>query len=300
MGKVSLAHRLEYLGFRGVLGALDRLSDERAAAVGARVGGFGYPAGVKRDVVLANIRTAFPEWDEARVREVARASYRHLGRETLMMLRLSHMDKGDLLSRTRLVDHEAADADYRAGNGVVIVAGHLGNWEIGAAAIAARGYGIDIIAKRAKNPLFYRHILEARARLGVGVIDFTVAPRGALKALRNGRVVAFAADQHAGRSGVWVPFFGRPASTFRGPALMSLRTGAPMHLTLPVRRPDGGYDLRLAAVKAPLTGDLEKDVVLLTREYVRLLEGAIREHPDQYLWHHRRWRKPPPGVDVHD
>lgn len=208
----------------------------------------------------------------------------------MMTLRLSSMSRERLLEVTRLVGEPAARADWQRGNGVVIVAGHLGNWEIGAAMIAARDYPIDIIAKRAANPLFYSRILSARERLGVGVIDFKVASRHALRALRRGRVVAFAADQHAGRAGLQVPFFGREASTYRGPALMALRTGAPMYLSVPLRTSEGTYELTLEPIDTTPTGDMEQDVMRVTVEYSKRLEEAVRRAPEQYLWHHRRWR----------
>lgn len=288
--RVRLSHRLEYAAFRAGLAGGSLLSDESAAAVGAALGRAGYPLGLKRDVVERNLRTAFPDSPASRIEEIARASYEHLGRETMMTLRLSSISREQLLERTKLIGEAPARAEWQQGRGVVIVAGHLGNWEIGAALIAARGYPIDIIAKRASNPLFYRHILAARERLGVGVIDFQVASRQALKALRGGRIVAFAADQHAGRAGLYVPFFGRAASTYRGPALMALRTGAPMYLSVPLRQPDGTYELSLEPIEVRSTGDMEADVLRVTTEYSARLEQAVRSAPGQYLWHHRRWR----------
>jgi Kdo2-lipid IVA lauroyltransferase/acyltransferase len=288
--RVRTKHRLEYAAFRSVLAAGSLLSDHAAAAAGAALGRLGYPLGIKRAVVESNLRTAFPDATDTRIAMLARASFEHLGRETMMMLRLSSMSKQTLIARTR-VSGEAAIRDALAGGrGVVVVAGHLGNWEIGAALMAARGYPVSVIAKRAANPLFYRRILDARERFGIEVIDFQVATRQTLRALRAGRIVAFAADQHAGRAGLRVPFFGREASTYRGPALMALRAGAPMMLSRTLRLPDGGYELGLEPIQLAPTGDLEADVLAVTRAYTLRLEAAVRAHPEQYLWHHRRWR----------
>jgi KDO2-lipid IV(A) lauroyltransferase len=291
--RVRFRHRLEYAAFRSILAGSELLSDARAAAAGAALGRLGYPLGIKRDVVEANLRIAFPDAAPEWIERIARASYEHLGRETMMMLRLATMSREALIERTRTVNEDAAAAAVARGRGVVVVAGHLGNWEIGAAMMAARGYPVDVIAKRAANPLFYRKVLSARERLGVGVIDFQRATRQALHALRAGRAVAFAADQHAGRSGLWVPFFGRPASTYRGPALMALRTGAAMFLSIPLRREDGLYEITLEPIPVERTGDMERDVLRLTEAYTRRLEVAVRANPEQYVWQHRRWRNPP-------
>jgi KDO2-lipid IV(A) lauroyltransferase len=149
---------------------------------------------------------------------------------------------------------------------------------------------VDVIAKRAANPLFYDHILEARARLGIRVIDMAGAPKQVLRAIGDGRAIGFAADQHASGVGVRVPFFGRPTAMFRGPAVIALRTGAPLFIALPIRRPDGSYDVALEPIDTTPTDDSEADTVRITAAWAARLEDGVRLHPEQYLWHHRRWR----------
>lgn len=294
--RIRFKHRLEYAAFSAVLAAADRLSSERALRLGGALGRLGHPLGIKRDIVADNLRTAFPDHSEEWRERIARASWEHLGRETTMMLRLATMSRDELIERTTTVAADEALDTLRAGRGVIVVAGHLGNWEIGAAMMAVRGQPVDVIAKRAANPLFYQRILAVRERLGVGVIDFQGATRHALRSLRAGRAVAFAADQHAGRAGLWVPFFGRLASTYRGPALMALRTGAPIYLSIPIRRADGTYELTLERIDVPLSGDTEADELRVTEAYSRRLEAAVRRFPEQYVWQHRRWREPPASV----
>lgn len=286
----GLKHRLEYGAFRAALGVNRLLGDGAAARVGATLGRLGYPLGIRRDVTVRNLRIAFPDRDEAWIRGVARASYAHLGRETLAMLRLSHATPEALIRRTDVDPGAELFQRFREGRGLVVVAGHFGNWEIGAACVAARGYPVDVIAKRAANPLFYEHILAARARLGLRVIDMQAARTQALRALRRGRIVAFAADQYAGRAGIPVPFFGRPTPMYRGPAVMALRSGASMGICLPIRLPDGRYRIGLEMLEVESTGDLERDVARMTTAWAARLESAIRETPEQYLWQHRRWR----------
>lgn len=293
---VRFKHRLEYAAFRAGLAGTRLLGDGGARRAGGAAGRAGLALGIKRRVVESNIRLAFPEASDDWVRDVAAESYRHLGRETLMLLRLSGMSREEVLERTRLADEEQAAADYRRGTGVVVVTGHLGNWEIGGAAIAARGFRIAAVAKRAANPLFYARVMEARAQVGMEVIDFAGATRPGLRALRDGKVLALAADQYAGRSGVRAPFFGHMTSTFRGPAIMALRTGAPLYLAVSLRQPDHSYEVRLSPIPVVPTGDMERDVLTVTTEYLRQLEGAVRQAPGQYLWHHRRWRAEEPPL----
>jgi KDO2-lipid IV(A) lauroyltransferase len=290
-----LKHRLEYAGFLAALGLNRLVGDDAAARVGETIGRLGYPLGLRRDVVERNLRVAFPERDAAWIARVARASYAHFGRELLVMLRLSLATREEVIERTVIDGADPAIRDYHDGRGVVVVAGHFGNWELGAAAYTARGYEIDAIAKRASNPLFYQHILDARQRLGLRVIDMRGASRQALRSLSAGRGLALVADQYTGRMSVPVPFFGRPTPMLRAPAVLALRSGAPMYICLPARLPDGRYHARLERIDTSTTDDAEGDVARITADWAAHLEAAVREYPEQYLWHHRRWRDRPAG-----
>jgi KDO2-lipid IV(A) lauroyltransferase len=137
-------------------------------------------------------------------------------------------------------------------------------------------------------------VQEARARLGVGTIAMRKAPRRVPRLLAAGEVVAIVGDQDARWKGVWVPFFGTPASTFRGPAQFALRTGAPVLASISRRLPDGRY--RVEGVRVPVvhTGDREADELRLTADLAALLESEIRKDPGQYFWFHKRWKTSPP------
>jgi Kdo2-lipid IVA lauroyltransferase/acyltransferase len=292
----SLADRTQHTLFTGALAVTNALGDRAAARFGGAVGRLGYwPLGLRRDVAEKQIAAAFPERDAAWVQDIARRSFEHLGRETIALLRLSRLAPDALLELTGIDGLERGDAAYREGNGVVIVAGHFGNWEIGAAMMAVRGYRIDAIVQRQRNPLFDAWITAARQRLGVGIIERSQAPRLALRSLRAGHAVAFVADQNAGRSGVFVPFFGRLAATHRGPALMALRTGAPMFLAVPQRVSGNRYRMRLEEITVSRDGDQDTAVERMTAAFTAALEAAIRAAPEQYMWQHRRWKTRPPG-----
>ncbi|MEO5511249.1 MAG: lysophospholipid acyltransferase family protein [Longimicrobiales bacterium] len=290
---------VEYALLRFVVGILTRIPQGLASRMGATLGGLGYsPLGIRREVVDANLLRAFPEKDDAWRRDVARKSYEHLGREIIAMLRLSHLDEAEIMRQTSFTDRDQADELFRAkGKGAVIVVGHFGNWELGAATMATRGYPLDVIAKRQKNPYFDHYIVAARNRLGVRIIERSRAPKEGLRSLRQGRVVVFGADQNAGRGGVFVPFFGHLASTHRGAALMAIRTGAPVIMALPRRLPDGTYCTVVEVIEPnPESIHEENEIAMeiLTARFTKRLEEEIRKYPDQYLWHHRRWKTPPP------
>ena len=291
---MDVKHRIE-LGLVLLARLLDRwLGAERSGRLAAALGRFAYRRlRIRADVAEEQLRRAFPERDEAWVRRTAEASYEHLGREGMAMLRLSRQGKDEVLAATEVEGLDALREAVETGRGAIIMTGHFGNWEIGGAALAARGIPVDVVARRQKNPHVDRLINEARSRLGMTVIRQGGATRAALRSLRKGRAVALVADQDARRRGVFVDFFGRPASTHRGPAVLALRTGAPVFMGTAARRPGGGYRVRVARVPIPAGDDPDQRADRLTAGLTAALESAIRDAPGQYLWQHRRWKTAP-------
>lgn len=289
-------HRLEF-GLVLLARAIDRVLGPRLAGrVAAALGRFTYRVlRIRRGVVDDQIRLAFPDRDEAWRRQVAIEAYEHLGREAMMLLRLSRLGPEDVVAATDMDAGglAAIRASVDAGVGAVLVTGHFGNWEIAGASAAARGIPVDVVAQRQANPLVDRLVNDARERLGMRIMRRGGATRGALRSLRRGRAVGLVADQDARAGGVFVPFFGRPASTHRGPAVLALRAGAPVFMGTAVRKPDGRYRVTIREIPAPRAGEPDDRADRFTAALAAALESAVREEPGQYLWHHRRWKTRP-------
>jgi Kdo2-lipid IVA lauroyltransferase/acyltransferase len=291
-----LIYRLQYALYRGVAGFVLLLPEEVALALGSFLGWVGGSVlRIRRGVVDENLLRAFPEKDPSWRRRVAAGCYRHLGRQGVILLRLSRMGPDAVRQRTEVQGFDEVLEAMERGSGVVFATGHLGNWEIGGASVPARGVPLDVVARRQKNPWFDRHIRTTRERLGMRVIYRDEATRAALRTLRGGGGVALVADQNVRSGGMLVDFFGVPAPTARGPALLALRTGAPLVVAFAtsLRGAHGRYRVRFRALEKPDTGDPEEDIRILTRAYLAALEEAIREAPDQYFWLHRRWKARP-------
>lgn len=289
-------HVLEYALFRGLSGVLRALPEGLALRLGAAVGWFvGTLLGLRRGVVRANLRLAFPERSEAWRRRVARASWAHLGRETVATFRLADATPEALLARCDFTGLEAFEAAVAEGRGVVLVSGHLGNWEVGGASLAARGLPVDAVAKGMANRRFEEDVTATRHRLGLRIVEMGQAPRAVPRSLAAGRIAALVADQDMHRNGVFVPFFGVPAATARGPAVFALRSGAPVFLGIPLRSRDDPrrFDMRLERIKFEPGGTVEEDVRRLTALHTRALEAAVRSAPEQYFWQHKRWKTQP-------
>lgn len=297
MSGKKLGHRLEHAGFRALSAVLLALPEGAAQVVGAVLGWLtGSVLRIRRSDVDAHLAMAFPDSDPDWRRRVARDCYVHLGREGVAMFRMASLDRQAVVERTEVVGLEAVEAAVRDGTGALVVTGHVGNWEIGAAALAARGLPFDVVAKGMANEDFERDLIAARERLGLRVVDMGRASREVFRSLKAGHLVGLVADQNARAHGVFVPFFGRPASTARGPALFALRTGAPIFLGLSLRLP--GRRMRYRVTLRPLpvqpTGNLETDIANVTAAHTAALEEAVRAVPEQYFWQHRRWKTRPP------
>jgi Kdo2-lipid IVA lauroyltransferase/acyltransferase len=290
-------HRVEYGLARTLEAAVSALPEGAADAFGRRLGAAVHRLGIRRATVEQNLRLAFPERTEAWRQEVCRRAYEHLGREAAAMLRLAKLDPRAVVERTVTRGWEEMEDALSEGKGCILVTGHYGNWEIAAAAVAARGLPISAIVRRQGNLLVDRRLDETRRRLGVETIVQRDAPRAVPRALRKNGVVGIVGDQDARRAGVFVPFFGVPASTHRGPALFALRFGAPVFACVARRLPGAGvrYEVSGTRVPVPRTGDLEADMATLTAELAQRLEASIREAPEQYFWFHRRWKSKAPS-----
>jgi Kdo2-lipid IVA lauroyltransferase/acyltransferase len=296
----TLRHRVEHVLFLGTSTLIRHLPERWALGFGAGIGWFvGSVLRIRRSVVLENLERAFPDTSREWRRTTMLAAYRHLGREAAALLRMHGMAPGELRSRTEILGLEHVRSALDTGKGVIVLTGHLGNWELGGSVTAAHGIPLDVVAREQSNPLFEARIASFREELGMRVIHRRGATRHVLRALREPRAVALVADQNVRSGGVFVDFFGTPASTERGPALLAERTDAAVVVAIVHRLPGpvARYRLTFEPMPADIRAAGEAGVESLTRWYVACLERGIRESPEQYFWFHRRWKTRPEGEE---
>ena len=284
---------------RAAVEALRRLSFRRAGDIGQALGILAYrPFGVRRSVVERQVRAAFSGLAEPDVLRISRESYAHLGRISVEAALLPFRTREVLMGLfDRVEGWGVFEQALAAGRGVMIVTGHLGNWELGGSYISLRGAGMHAVARGMQNPLFDRYLTENRRRLGVEVIHDSDAVRRVPRVVRDGGVAGFLFDQGAvGLASTWVPFFGRYAKTPRGPAVFALRMDAPLVFACAIRQPNGQYVLHMENVPLTRTGELESDVDAIVAAYTGVLERWVRRYPEQYFWQHRRWKHQRPGT----
>jgi KDO2-lipid IV(A) lauroyltransferase len=295
----TLAHRVQYAVLRAFAAVLGLMRWRTATNLAGSIGSLFYsPFGVRRHVAEKQIAAAFPEYSSREVQRVARESYRHLGRVAAETALLSRLDRAGVLEHVEGTDgFELLAQRVQEKHGAILLTGHLGNWELGGAAVAANEMPIDVVARLMGNPLFDGYLTRTRARLGMTVVRDRDAVRQTARSLRAGHVIAFLVDQsglHLASS--FINFFGRPAKTPRGPAVFALRLNAPVFFGVSIRRPDGRYHVHVREIVTERTGDTDRDVDAILNEYSRLLEHFVREAPEQYFWQHRRWKRQPEGT----
>jgi KDO2-lipid IV(A) lauroyltransferase len=290
------SHRFEALGVHA-FGALARALPERAAErLGRAAGRAALALGLRAEVAAANLARAFPELAQEERDRIRRAAYEQWGAGAVEVLRFARWGTAELDHITRSFGSFEHVAEARAhGKGAVLVTGHFGAFEALGGAIAHAGHPVHFLVRGQTNAAVDDLLQAMRRSLGVGVIHHGGAGvREALRVLRNNECLAIVADQDAGRDGVFVDFFGSPASTPRGPAEFVLRTGAPLVTGVLRRLPDGHYaGESLPPLLPPASGDREADVRAVTEFHARALEGWVRRWPEQWLWTHRRWKTRP-------
>lgn len=265
--------------------------------VGRRLGDLAYWAlPGRRTVARQNLARAFGEKRSRRdLYRLCRESFRHLGMTLVEACTFFFRPPSVLLSRVEVQGADHLKSAAAQGRGILLLTAHYGNWELLAAAHALTGYPLSVVVRPLDSPALDRLVTRFRERSGVAVIAKRRAFRAVLEALRRGWMVGILLDQNASRrEGVFVPFFGQPASTSKSLALLALWSGAPV-VPVFIHREAGGHHRVTVepAVPPPATGQREQDILALTATFARILESRIRQQPEQWLWIHRRWKTRP-------
>ncbi|MHB8874717.1 MAG: lysophospholipid acyltransferase family protein [Myxococcaceae bacterium] len=281
--------------FAGLAVFLVRALSARARAAAASfVGALAYALGIRRKVALENLRHAFPELPGPELSRIARGAYRNMALAALEALASTGLPDASRDSALTIENWPPVEAAIAAGKGVLVASAHFGSWELFAEVMARRGVKLNAVVRPLTGALNAR-IVEARQKAGVGLILQRGALRGMLAALGRGEVVAQLIDQALpSKSAIFVPFFGRPASTTPALSIAARRSGAPVFVMLAAREGSGVKVFAEGPIEFRDTGDLQRDLAEHTARVTLVIERYIRRYPEQWLWLHRRWKVQPP------
>lgn len=246
----------------------------------------------RRLVTINNIKSAFPEKDMAEIITITKGVYRTLGIVAAEFFDIPSLNKDNIHDLVEIEGLEHCKKALDKNKGILMFGGHFGNWELFAIAFSLALKPMVIIYRTLDNHFLDNLVLQVRSCTGNILIDRKLAMRRLLRSLAKNEVIALLIDQNTTASeGVFVDFFGQPACTTNGIALLALHTGAPVIPAYIVRLSNGKYKM-IIKEEMPLvrTGDQKEDVLINTQNFTRVIEDTVREYPDQWLWLHKRWR----------
>jgi len=290
--KPKTLHRIEYAVLRIVIFLAGLLPIRCALAMGALLGYTAWSIfGIRKKIVLINLRQAFPDKTVNELRRIGLHSYMNSGRFMMEFARQNRMDADYVTKHVTVEDQKALDT-LKAIHGAILITGHFGNWELFGIVNRYILGDVSFLVGRQSNSLVDGHINRSRSLHGIELYNRRSAVRGVLESMKRGGYVCWLSDQDAGDSGVVVDFFGFPASTPRGAAAFSVKLGVPV-VPSGLFRIGKGPD-HILEIGKPIYPDsslspeeAEKEV---TQKYTSAFEDMIKRQPELYWWAHRRWK----------
>jgi lauroyl/myristoyl acyltransferase len=245
-----------------------------------------------RRALHQNLSRVLETSDRRVLGRVARRSVRNFSKYVVDFIHFYGMTPEDIRRRIVFDDFERVNAAVAEGKGIIFVTLHFGNWDMGAAGLAAYGYPVDAIAETFELPQMNDLVQGYRRQLGVNIIPMERVGPGVLRVLRRGHILALLIDVPAPGASVAVEFFGALAEVAMGPARIALRTGARVIPAVLAREPDNAEMIRPILdfdVRLQPSGNEEQDVRDLTQQIMSSLERFIRQYPDQWFMFRPMW-----------
>jgi len=294
-----LKNDLIYAGARLLMAPFAPLSLDGASDLGAALGRLAFLVATgERRRALRHMRIALgAEYREEQLHALVRGCFEHLGRSAgeLLAIRSGRVRPEELVVLDD-ADRERVDRARALGRGLIGVTGHLGNWEVMAMGVAALGFPVNTVARRSYDPRFDRMIESFRKEHGVHCLyrrDPDLGQRAADLLARN-EMLGLLIDQDTRVPSVFADFFGRPAATPLGASWLARRHDCPLLTFFTFRRDDGRHQVVVSDPIPPSHAtDLQQALAEDTAEYNRRIEAQIREHPEQWVWMHQRWKTRP-------
>jgi len=295
-GNKKLAWLFEYWLTVAVGGVINLIPYSLAYRMGGLLGSAVFRIDKRhQSVTLDNLRSSFKDKSEEEIYEIARSVFQNFGKSAIEFIRSERFFKDGIEKNFRIINIEAYDRALSKGKGLLLLTGHCGSWELLALAQSVRKPPFGVVARPMDNPYMEELVTKIRTRYGNFMIGKKWGMKEILKTVSDGGTVGILLDQNVARKeGVFVDFFGRPACTNKGMALIAARTKAPV-IPAFIRRVDSGLHEIHIGDEIPLldTGDKEADLTANTQAYTKAIENFIRQYPDQWFWVHRRWKTRP-------
>jgi KDO2-lipid IV(A) lauroyltransferase len=289
---------LVYLAVRVLVAVVQALTIEQSYALARFLAVVMYHVDRRhRQVALENLLQAFGDrYSPARRDQIVRGVYEHFCMMIMEIIQIPRkLHKTTWRDPIELVGHEPVLERLLDGGPVIMLTGHFGNWEMAGYLFGVFGFPPHSVARALDNPHLDRFLRRFRERTGQKLIPKKGGYDQMIEVLRSGGVLSFLADQDAGQNGLYVDFFGRPASTHKAIALLAMEYRTPI-VVGHARRIGRRFRFQVSCDRIIEPREWEgrdDEIHWITQEYTSVLERAIRQAPEQYLWLHRRWKHRP-------
>ena len=253
---------------------------------------FYYLVPIRKETVIKNITNAFPEYDEKKIQSIAYNTYKSFLTAFIEILYLPKISRQELKAAVNCSNKDLIETKFKEEKGVILLSAHFGNWEYVAASVALQlNIPFSVVVKPQRNPYVSDWMNNVRTRWNNDVVSLGLSIRKIYQTLKEKKIVAMVADQRGPQESIKVEFFGRKVSVHMGPAALALKTGSPILYGIPVRQKNYSYKIVMHEIsKDNLPEDDEEKIIELSQRHTAYLESFIREHPEQWLWMHKRWK----------
>ncbi len=245
-----------------------------------------------------NLEIALSDLSADEKEKILRGTFESLGRHLGFVSHFRKFEREDIHKLVEVVGKEHFDKAHATGRGILFFTGHFGSWEVFNLLPPAFGYGMNILVRRIDNPLVENFVDKMRTRFGSVTLDKTKSARTMFRVLERGELLGILADLNAQeKEGVFVDFFGIPASTTISIAKLALKTNAVVLPAFAVwNEAKQKYVVHLEPpIDYEKTDNAEEDIKVLTQKITNMVEKYVRQYPDQWLWIHKRWNTRPKG-----
>jgi KDO2-lipid IV(A) lauroyltransferase len=247
---------------------------------------------IRKKVVLDNLHHAFPDYNEKKIRRIAFGAYKNFSIALIEILYMPKLTRTEIENTVVCENPELIVSRFNEKKGVILLSAHFGNWEYIAMSVSSRIHiPFTVIVKPQRNPFVNDWMNKNRIKFENKIVSLGISIRNVYQELKNKNVVAMVADQRGPAEGTKLEFFGRKTSVYTGPAILSLKTGAPIIMGVPIRQKDYLYRTKLIEIDSQnLPDDYDGKVLELSKRHMNYLESVIKENPEQWFWMHKRWK----------
>ncbi len=247
---------------------------------------------IRKEVVIENIRNAFPGKNESEIKDIAYKCYKSICTTFFELMYLPNLSNEQISNLIEAEDASIIKNSFEKGKGAIFLTGHIGSWEVAAlTSVSISGIPMTLLAQPQRNKYITSWLNKARSRFGNKVLELGLSVRHVYETIKKGELVGIVGDQRGPRDIKRVNFFGRPTSLYPGAVSFALKAKCPIILAAVIRLESGNYKAIFEELAFDnLPDDHDEQVREMNQRYISFIERYVRQYPEQYFWMHKIWK----------